>query len=78
MKYGEAGLEVAIARLKDKSPRVRQRVIDLLEQRERELKVKAAIAIYRSDITNLIVDIIVSSEDGSLKMAARHSTLKIF
>ncbi|MDY6803458.1 MAG: macro domain-containing protein [Cyanobacteriota bacterium] len=100
MKYGDAGLEVAIAALKDKSPRVRQKARDLLEQRRSEPKVKAAIAsnykaffqrtitstcegdkflgemfasnklirIYRGDITNLVVDVIVTSSDKRLKM----------
>lgn len=100
MKYGDAGLEVAIAALKDESPQVRQRAIDLLEQRGSEPKVKAAIAsnpgafvrriitstfegdkflgemfvsnklirIYRGDITNLVVDVIVTSNDTRLKM----------
>ncbi len=41
MKYGEAGLEVAIACLKDNSPRVRHTVIDLLEQKRSEQKAKS-------------------------------------
>ncbi len=100
MKYGDAGLELAIAALKDNSPQVRQRAIDLLEERRSEPKVKAAIAsnpgafirriitstfeedkflgemlvsnklirIYRGDITNLVVDVIVTSNDTRLRM----------
>jgi len=100
MKYGEAGLEVAIACLKDNSPRVRHAVIDLLEQKRSDPKVRMLIEanplvffkrtisstapgeefsakmlvnnklimIYRGDITNLIVDVIVSSDDTYLNM----------
>ena len=100
MKCGEAGLDLTIACLKDKSPRVRQTVIDLLKQRKSEPKVRAfiesnllvffkptisstdpreefsaemlvnnkLIRIYHGDITNLIVDVIVSSDDTNLKM----------
>jgi len=41
MKYGEAGLDVAIASLKDKSPKVRRAVLNLLEEKLSHPKVKA-------------------------------------
>ena len=88
MKYGEAGLEMAIALLKDKSLRVRQAVINLLEKQQNHPFLKGIITttsaedrllaeipaktrlikIYYGDITNLKVDVIVSSDDRRLKM----------
>ena len=43
VKYGEAGLDVAIASLKDKSPKVRQAVLNLLEEKVSHSKVKALL-----------------------------------
>lgn len=85
MKYGEAGLEVAIASLNDKSPRVREAVINLLEQQRNQKGIittnsaedrllaeipakNRLIKVYHGDITNLRVDVIVSSDDRRLKM----------
>ncbi len=97
MKYGEVGLDLAIASLNDKSPQVRQTLINLLQEQPNHPKVKALtesdslplifttskqekfigeiptknrlIKIYEGDITNLSVDVIVSSDDTRLKMA---------
>ncbi|MDY6806624.1 MAG: formylglycine-generating enzyme family protein [Cyanobacteriota bacterium] len=48
MKYGEAGLDLAIASLKDKSPLVRRAVLNLLQEKLSHPKVKTLLANNQS------------------------------
>ena len=48
IKYGEAGLDLAIASLKDKSPQVRHAVLNLLQEKLTHPKVKTLLANNRS------------------------------
>jgi len=68
MKYGEAGLDLAIASLNDESPQVRQAVLNLLEEKLTHPKVKALlgkelklangklIRIYREEFETVTVN----------------------
>jgi len=57
MKYGEAGLDVAIASLDDNSPQVRQAVLDLLEEKLNHPKVKALLGQELKLVNNKLIRI---------------------
>jgi len=56
MKYGEAGLDLAIASLNDKSPKVRQAVLNLLEEKLNHPKVKALLGKELKLVNNKLIN----------------------
>ncbi|NEP44130.1 MAG: formylglycine-generating enzyme family protein, partial [Okeania sp. SIO2H7] len=57
IKYGEAGLDLAIASLKDKSPQVRHAVLNLLQEKLTHPKVKTLLGKELKLVNNTLIKI---------------------